>query len=61
MRTINADYEDLDSTIREYKPGLRTKIDGGLQRLVLLASTDEMELLPDSDKKTSVAKGVNIP
>ena len=30
-----------------------------MQGLALLASTDEMELLPDSDKKTSVAESVN--
>ena len=61
MRTIAADYADLNSTIRECEPELLTRIDGGVQRLALLASTDEMELLPESDKKTSVAEGVNIP
>ena len=57
MRTIEADYEDLDSTIREYEPGLRTEIDAP----ALLALTDKMGLLPEPDKKTSSAGGVKVP
>ena len=52
MRTIEADYANLNSTISSASLDFE---------LALLASTDEMELLPESDKKTSVAEGVNIP